>query len=73
MDDVDDSKYFTPKAFIFDSGLPIGLLEILIVVAFVGLVIAAWFMMHRVKIQYASRADVDGYFPRKRKRRRSRR
>lgn len=73
MDDVDDSKYFTPKAFIFDSGLPFGLLELIIIILIVAAMIGAWYVMHRQKMLYASRVDLEGHFPRRRRRRRARR
>jgi hypothetical protein len=71
MDETDDSAYYTPKLIVFDSGISIGLLEILGVVLVVSFVVAAWVYMGRVKLREATRADVAGFLPRKRKRRRS--
>jgi hypothetical protein len=70
MEEVDDSKYYTPKLIQFDSGLFFGLWEIIIIAVVVSLMVAAWYMRHRAKQKYATRADVAGFLPKKKKRRR---
>jgi hypothetical protein len=72
-DDVDDSAYYTPKLIVFDSGLAITLLDVIVVVVVVGLVVSAWVYMNRLRLKQATAADVAGFFPRRRRRRRSRR
>lgn len=69
----DDSPYITPKVVTFDSGIGsgIGMSEMLAVMIIVSFVVAAWVFMGRVRLREATRADVGGFLPRKRKRRRS--
>jgi hypothetical protein len=67
----EDSTYITPKVVAFDSGVSIGMSEMLAVMIIVSFVIAAWVFMGRVRLREATRADVGGFLPRKRKRRRS--
>jgi hypothetical protein len=67
----EDSTYITPKVIAFDSGISIGMWEILAVMIIVSFVVVAWVFMGRMRLREATRADVGGFLPRKRKRRRS--
>lgn len=67
----DDSPYITPKAVAFDSGIGIGMSEFLVVMVIVSFAVATWIFMGRMRLREATRADVGGFLPRKRKRRRS--